>query len=240
LPRELQVYTTFQAAVSATSRSAATAGAFIRFLKTPDAAAVIAAKGMESVPRDRLPPLPAAEMTEAQRQAVADFKAARGVEVTGPFHPLLRSPELMTRTRAMGDYLRYKTVLPPRLSEFVILMTARAWTQQYEWNAHYPIAVKAGLDPQVALAIAEGRRPTTMSSEEAVLFDLCTELHRDHAVSDGTYARAVAIFREQGVVEAIGLSGYYTMLAMVLNTAGTPAVDNGSPLLRPLTERAAP
>jgi 4-carboxymuconolactone decarboxylase len=240
LPRELQVYTTFQAAVSATSSSAATAGAFIRFLKTPDAAAVIAAKGMESVPRDRLPPLLAAEMTEAQRQAVADFKAARGVAVTGPFHPLLRSPELMTRTRAMGDYLRYKTVLPPRLSEFVILMTARAWTQQYEWNAHYPIAVKAGLDPQVALAIAEGRRPTTMSSEEAVLFDLCTELHRDHAVSDGTYARAVAIFREQGVVEAIGLSGYYTMLAMVLNTAGTPAVDNGSPLLRPLTERAAP
>jgi 4-carboxymuconolactone decarboxylase len=240
LPPVLQVYTTFQAAVSATSRSADTARAFIAYLTTPAAAAVITEKGMERVSSDRLPPLQPADLTAAQRQAVADFRSARGAEVTGPFHPLLRSPELMTRTRAMGDYLRYKTTLPPRLSEFVILMTARAWTQQYEWNAHYPIALKAGLEPHVALAIAEGRRPDAMSAEEAALFDLCAELHRDHAVSDATYARAVATFGEQGVVEAIGISGYYTMLAMILNTARTPAVDNGSPLLRPLPKRAAP
>jgi ABC-type molybdate transport system substrate-binding protein len=240
LPASLQVYTTFQAAVSATSKSADTARAFIAYLTTPAAGAVITEKGMERVTGDRLPPLPPAAMTAAQRQAVADFKSARGADLTGPFHPLLRSPELMTRTRAMGDYLRYKTTLPPRLSEFVILMTSRAWTQQYEWNAHYPIAIKAGLNPQVAVAIAEGRRSDQMSAEEAALFDLCTELHRDQSVSDPTYARAVGIFGEQGVVEAIGISGYYTMLAMVLNTARTPAVDNGSPVLGPLLRRQAP
>jgi 4-carboxymuconolactone decarboxylase len=240
LPRQLQVYTTFQAAVSATSSSGAAARAFIRFLTTPASDAVVAAKGMERVPHDRLPPLAAAQMTEAQRQAAADFKAARGEDVSGPFVPLLRSPELMTRTRAIGDYVRFKSALPPRLSEFAILLAARAWTQQYEWNAHYPIALKAGLDPEVALAVAEGRRPARMSSEEAALFDFCMELHRDRAVSDATFARAVATFGEQGVVDAIGISGYYTMLAMVLNTARTPAVDNGSPLLRPLALPTAP
>ena len=187
-----------------------------------------------SLAGDRLPAIPAAQMTPAQQQAVADFKTARGVAVTGPFHPLLRSPELMTRTRAMGDYLRYKSALPPRLSEFVILMTARAWTQQYEWNAHYPIAIKAGLRPEVAQAVAEGRRPVAMAADEAALYDFCQELHRDKSVSDATYSRAVAAFGEQAVVDAIGISGYYTMLAMVLNTARTPAGDSTAPVLRPL------
>lgn len=235
LPPGLQVYTSFQAAVSSTSRSAAAAQAFIAFLASAEAAPVIKAKGMESTaPQDRLPPVPVDQMTAAQQQAVADFKTARGAEVTGPFHPLLRSPELMTRTRAMGDYLRYKSALPPRLSEFVILMTARAWTQQYEWNAHHPIALKAGLSPDTALAVAEGRRPASMQDDEAVLYDFCQELHRDKGVSDATYARAVAKFGEPAVVDAIGISGYYTMLAMVLNTARTPPGQSSAPTLRPL------
>ncbi|OFW40442.1 MAG: 4-carboxy muconolactone decarboxylase [Acidobacteria bacterium RIFCSPLOWO2_12_FULL_67_14b] len=206
------------------------------FLTSASAAAVITAKGMEppSATQDRLPPIPDTQFTAAQKQAAADFKTARGVEITGPFHPLLRSPELMTRTRAMGDYLRYKSALPPRLSEFVILMTARAWTQQYEWNAHYPIALKAGLKPEIALAIAEGRRPAAMADDEAILYDLCQQLHRTQSVSDATYARALATLGEQGVIDTVGISGYYTMLAMVLNTARTPAGDNGSPVLRPL------
>lgn len=244
LPPELQVYTTFQAAVSSTVTSAAAQG-FIAFVTSAASAPVIRAKGME-VPAglsngqgrplagDRLPAIPAAQMTPAQQQAVADFKTARGVAVTGPFHPLLRSPELMTRTRAIGDYLRYKSALPPRLSEFVILMTARAWTQQYEWNAHYPIAIKAGLRPEVAQAVAEGRRPVAMAADEAALYDFCQELHRDKSVSDATYARAVSAFGEQAVVDAVGISGYYTMLAMVLNTARTPAGDSTAPVLRPL------
>ena len=111
---------------------------------------MITKKGMELIPPDRLPPIAAAELTPAQREAVDAFKTARGAEISGPFYPLLRSPELMTRTRAMGDYLRYKSALPPRLSEFVILLTAREWTQQYEWNAHYPIALKAGVKREIA------------------------------------------------------------------------------------------
>ena len=231
LPRDVQVYTTFAAAARPDAPPAARQ--FIELLA--GAAAALKQKvGMDTVSTDRLPPIAEAERTAAQKEAVEAFKAARGVDITGPFHPLLRSPELMTRTRAMGDYLRYKSALTPRLSEFVILMTARELTQQYEWNAHDPIALKAGLKRDVADAIGEGRRPAAMQDDEAALYDLCQELHRNKVVSDATYARAVKIFGEHGVVDAIGISGYYTMLAMVLNTARTPTADNGSPLLRPL------
>jgi hypothetical protein len=143
LPPEVQVYTTFAAAISTGSASTDAGRRFIAFISGPQAADVIRKKGMEVIPPDRLPPIAAAQLTAAQREAVDAFKVARGTEISGPFYPLLRSPELMTRTRAMGDYLRYKSALPPRLSEFVILLTAREWTQQYEWNAHYPIALKA-------------------------------------------------------------------------------------------------
>ena len=234
LPPEVQVYTTFAAAASANTASAEAARKFIAFISGPQAASLITKKGMEPIPPDRLPPIAAAELTAAQREAVDAFRTARGAEISGPFYPLLRSPELMTRTRAMGDYLRYKSALPPRLSEFVILLTAREWTQQYEWNAHYLIAVKAGVKREILDAIAEGRRPAGMSDEETILYEFCQQLHRDKAVSDATYARALKAFGEQGVVDTIGISGYYTLLAMTLNTARTPAGENGSPSLRPI------
>ena len=222
LPAELQVYTTFGTAVSARSPQPDAARSFIAFLTTPAAAAVIKAAGMEPArATDRMPPIPADKMTDAQKKAVDEFKAARGAELTGPFHPLLRSPELMTRTRAMGDYLRYKSVLPPRLSEFVILLTAREWTQQYEWHVHYPIALKAGLDPQVAGAVAEGRRPVGMTEDEALVYDFCLELQRTRSISDQAYGRVLSRFGEQGVIDTIGLVGYYSMLAMVLNGTNT-------------------
>ena len=232
LPSEVQVYTTFAAAARPDAPRAA--GQFIELLAGAEAAIKQKVGMLPAQSSDRLPPIPDAELTAEQREAVAAFREARGASVTGPFFPLLRSPELMTRTRAMGDYLRYKSALPPRLSEFVILMTAREWTQQYEWNAHYPIALKAGLKQELAHAVAEGRRPAAMQDDEAALYDLCQELHRNKSVSDATYARAVKIFGEKGVVDAIGITGYYSMLAMVLNTARTPAGDNGSPLLKPL------
>jgi 4-carboxymuconolactone decarboxylase len=183
--------------------------------------------------QDRMPPIPADKMTDAQRTAVAEFKVARSADISGPFVPLLRSPEVMNRARAMGDYLRYKSTLPPRLSEFVILMTARRWTQQYEWNAHQPLALKGGLNPDIVKAIAEGRRPERMAEDEDVLYTLGDELQRNQSVSDATYARAVAKLGEQGVIDAIGITGYYTMLAMVLNTARTPLPDGTKPALTP-------
>jgi len=234
LPPEVQVYTTFAAAASSTTTLADASRRFIAFISGPQAASVIAKKGMEPIPPDRLPPIAAAQFTPAQKEAVEAFKTARGTEISGPFYPLLRSPELMTRARAMGDYLRYKSALPARLSEFVILVTAREWSQQYEWNAHYPIAVKAGVKREVLDAIAEGRRPSGMTAEETILYDFCQELHHDKAISDATYDRALKAFGEHGIVDAIGISGYYTLLAMTLNTARTPAGESASPILRPI------
>ena len=179
--------------------------------------------------QDRLPPIPAEKMTPEQKKAVADFKAARGAELSGPFYPLLRSPEVMTRARAMGDYLRYNSALPPRLSEFVILLTASQWAQQYEWAIHHPIALKEGVSRETATAIAEGRRPARMTDDEETLYDFCVELQRTHAVSDATYARALARFGERGVVDTVGIVGYYTMLAMTLNTFRTPPPAGATP-----------
>ena len=183
--------------------------------------------------QDRMPPIPPEKMTVAQRAAVAEFKAARAADISGPFIPLLRSPEVMSRARAMGDYLRYKSSLPPRLSEFVILLTARRWTQQYEWNAHQAAALQGGLRADIVSAVAEGRRPEGLADDEEAVYALWDELQTHQSVSDATYARAIAKLGEQGVIDALGITGYYTMLAMVLNTARTPLPSGVTPPLAP-------
>ena len=179
-----------------------------------------------------MPPLSTGELTEPQKQAREDFVAARG-EPTGPWVVLLRSPELMKRTRGLSDYLRFESVLPGWLREFVILLTARQWGQNYEWNAHYPLAIDEGVSPMMARAIAEGRRPEGMVVEEVILYDLFMELQRNHSISDATYERAVERFGEQGVVETVSLIGYYTMISMLLNTARTPLPAGAEPALAP-------
>ncbi len=123
--------------------------------------AVLICAAAPALAQDRMPPIAADKLTEAQKKAIEEFRTARSAEISGPFVPLLRSPEVLGRARAMGDYLRYRSALPPRLSEFVILMTARAWTQNYEWNAHEALARQAGLQVAVIKAIADGRRPDT-------------------------------------------------------------------------------
>jgi 4-carboxymuconolactone decarboxylase len=184
--------------------------------------AALLAVSSTSMAQNRLPAIPAEQMTEAQKKAAAEFTAARGLELSGPFVVLLRSPDLLNRVRAMGDYLRYNSALPPRLSEFVILIVARQWSQGYEWGAHYPSAVKAGIRPDVIDAIAHGRRPERLDQDQQILYDLCSELQRNQNVSDGTYGRAVAAIGERGVIDAVSITGYYTLLAMVLNTSRTP------------------
>src|SRR5438046_7252164 len=134
--------------------------------------------------QDRMPPIPANKLTDAQKKAIEEFRTARSADLSGPFIPLLRSPDVMSRARAMGDYLRFRSVLPPRLSELVILLTAREWTQNYEWNAHEPAARQAGLNEDVIKAIADGRRPEHMAEDEDILYTLCDELRRNHGVSD--------------------------------------------------------
>jgi len=179
-----------------------------------------------SGPADRMPEIPADKMTPEQKKAAEDFFAERKVPIFGPFVPLFRSPEVMQRARAMGDYLRYKSVLPPALNEFAILITARHWSQNYEWAVHQPIAVKAGLKAEITQSVAEGRRPQGMSADEEIIYEFCTELHQNQSVSDATYARVQAKFGEQGIIDLIGVNGYYTFLAMVLNTARTVVPKN--------------
>ena len=182
--------------------------------------------------QDRMPPIPEAEMTEAQLAAVEEFKTVRNrTSVGGPFVPLLRSPEVMSRARNVGDYARYQTALPTRLSEFVILLTARHWTQQYEWYVHAPIAEREGLDRAIIDAVADGRRPIDMAEDEAAVYDFVRELFRNQGVSDPTYARLVDHLGERGVIDTIGIMGYYQLLAMVMNTARTPLPDGVEPPL---------
>jgi 4-carboxymuconolactone decarboxylase len=195
---------------------------------------MVAGMGASGRAQDRMPPIPADRLTDAQKKAIEEFKAARSADISGPFVPLLRSPEVMSRARAMGDYLRFRSSLPPRLSEFVILLTSRRWTQQYEWNAHQPLALKGGLKGDIVDAIAEGRRPDHMAGDEEAVYALWDEVQRTQGASDATYARAVEKVGEQGVIDVLGITGYYTMLAMVMNTARTPLPDGAKPPLAPL------
>jgi 4-carboxymuconolactone decarboxylase len=198
--------------------------------------AAIAGAAAPSGAQDRMPPIASDQLTDAQKKAIDAYKGDRGVDISGPFVPLLRSPELMVRVSAVGSYLRYKSALPARLSEFVILLAARRWTQQYEWNAHQPLAIRGGLRAEVAQAIADARRPQQMAADEEALYTLVEEVQRNQGVADATYARAVAAVGEQGVVDAIGITGYYSMLAMVMNTTRTPLPPGVTPPLAPLAK----
>ena len=200
-------------------------------------AAAFSASSGSAAAQDRMPPIPADKLTEAQKKAIEEFKAARSVEISGPFVAMLRSPEVMTRARAMGDYLRFRSSLPPRLSEFVILMTARRWTQQYEWNAHAPLAIKGGLKESIVKAVADGRKPEGLAEDEEIVYALFDEIQKNQTIADATYARAVAKIGEQGIIDVMGITGYYTMLAMVMNTARTPLPNGAKPQLTPLATR---
>ncbi len=188
---------------------------------------------MTAAAQDRMPPIPADKMTEAQKKAAAELAAGPRGAFRGPFVPLVRSPELMSRVQKVGEYLRYSNSLPQKLVEMTVLMTARRWTQQFEWNAHYPLALKAGLKKDVAEAIAEGRHPAGMAEDEEIAYNFTTELNQNGSVSDPTYARAVSTFKEQGVIDLIAVNGYYSLLGMVMGVARTPLAPGDTPMLKP-------
>ena len=169
----------------------------------------------------RMPVIPDAQLTEAQRKAVAEIVAGPRKALVGPFIPLMRSPDFMDRLQKTGEYLRFGSVFEPRLSELAILITARSWSQNFEWHHHRPIAEKAGLRHSVIDAIAEGRRPDAMAIDEATIYDFLDELARTKTVSQPTYSRTATMFGEKGVIDLIGIHGYYSLLAMVLNVTHT-------------------
>lgn len=181
---------------------------------------------------DRMPPLKEEQLTEEQKEAAADIAAGPRGEVKGPYWPILRSPGYMRVMEKVGEYFRFRVGLNKRLCEMTALIGARAWTQQFEWNAHYPVALRAGVKPEIADAIGEGRRPRGMAADEELLYDFVNELMTNKSVCDDTYARAKELFGERGIIDIIGCLGYYSTLAMVMNVARSTLSD-GRPL--PLT-----
>ncbi len=171
---------------------------------------------------DRMPPLAESAMNDAQRKAAAALIAGPRKGVFGPFIPLMRSPDLMDRIQRVGEYLRFNSSIPPKLNEFAMLIVARHVTNQFEWVVHHPLAIKAGVARETVEAVGEGRRPSSMAPDEASIHDFCVELLVHHGVSDATYASARERFGEQGLIDLVGLVGYFLGVCLVMNVAHTP------------------
>ena len=167
----------------------------------------------------RLPPLTLEAMTQEQRKVAEAIMAGPRKGLRGPFNAWLRSPEFADRMQRVGEYLRFNSSLDQRLNEMAILMTAAHWRSPFEWYAHAPLAIKAGLAPETAAAIAAGQRPQGMQADEAVIWEFCTQLRETRTVDDTIYAAAVAAFGERGVIDLIAVSGYYDAVSMTLNVA---------------------
>jgi 4-carboxymuconolactone decarboxylase len=180
---------------------------------------------------DRMPPIAADKWTEAQKKAAEEITSGPRKELVGPFIPLLRSPEFMSRLQKVGEYLRFNTKLGSNISEFIILLIARQWTQQFEWYSHESLAIKAGIKEETIKAIAEGQRPAAMTPDENIIYDYITELRLHQSVSDPIYAQVVNRFGEQGVIDITGLCGYYTLLGMLMNVTRTPLPPGKTPPL---------
>ena len=173
--------------------------------------------------QDRMPMIPADKQTKEQKQAVADYKDIRKVDLDGPpWSVLLRVPDLVIPSLQLRIHNQFRSVLSPKLTEFAIIIAARNWNNRYEWDSHSQAALKAGVNASIVAAVADGRRPEQMTEEEVILYDFCTELLHNQSLSDRTYTRGVAKFGEPGVIEAASLVGYYTYLAIVMNAAHTP------------------
>ena len=186
--------------------------------------------------QDRMPMIPADKQTKEQKQAVADYKNIRKVDLDGPpWSVLLRVPDLVVPSLQLRLHNQFHSVLSPKLTEFAIIIAARNWANHYEWDGHSEAALKAGLSSAIVTAVADRRRPEQMTEHEAILYDFCTELLHNQSVSDRTYNRGVAMFGEPGVIEAASLVGYYTYLAIVMNAAHTqtPFVEKPAAALVP-------
>lgn len=208
----------------------------IAVMATTIMAAAMATPFASRAEQARFPPLRPEQLTPEQK-AWADSIAQppRNAKFTSaPYRAYIRNPTLAPKLQALSDYVRWNSSLPARLSEFAILITSRQWNQQYEWAAHYPLAIKGGLDPKVAAGLALGQRPDGMRDDEAALYDLAIDLYRDRNVSDATYAAAMEKLGEHGIMDAIAVMGYYDLVAMTLTTIRAERGNSDVPPLPPL------
>lgn len=180
----------------------------------------------------RFPKLTPEQMTPAQREVAAEISAGPRGEVRGPFLALLHNPELARRLQRLGEHLRWEGKLPPRLKELAVLVTARRWTCQHEWVMHSKLALAGGVTRETVDAIAANVEPKGLSAEEKAVYDFCREVHASGRAADASFAAIEKRFGLDGALELIALNGYYTLMAMVLNTAGLPLPGNAEPPLK--------
>ena len=164
------------------------------------------------------------------RGAIKNSAAAKPGPLGGPFNVLLRRPDIGNIIQSLGAAIRFRSSIPSKLNELAIITTARHWDAHYEWQAHHRLALDAGLDPVIGEDIAQGRRPSKMSEDEAIVYDFSRELHETHGLSDATYKRALDRFDERGVMDLIAVNGYYGLISMVLNVDRTPLPEGAKPL----------
>jgi len=179
-------------------------------------------------------PKPSMEQLNPEQQAVAaEVMKQSSAGLGGPYGMLIKSPELLKRYLLMTEYLRQKTSLPHRLNEMAILLEARIWDAQYEWWAHEPLARKAGLSDAIITDIRNARRPASMQQDEAIVYDVVTELLNKRQLSDDTFGKARQILGEQQVVDLVAVTGFYVMVSAVI-IAGRVAIPDGGPAPMPV------
>jgi 4-carboxymuconolactone decarboxylase len=171
-------------------------------------------------PAPRLPPLNEENMTALQRALLDGLRSGprgKSIRIAGPFTAFLHAPTFGDLAQKLGAHCRYNTVIPPRLSEFAILCTARLWRAQYEWYAHEPMAEKAGIAQTTIRDLRAGRVPKRAKKDERAIFDFIQELYKKRRVSDRTYARVRSFLDDGAIVELVGILGYYALISMTLN-----------------------
>ena len=183
---------------------------------------------------DRFPPLTYDRMTPEQKALTDHILAGERGTMNGPFNVLLRSPEMGDLAQKFGAYMRFHSSLPRRLNELAIIMTARSWSSQFEWYAHRRYALEAGVSAGIVDAVAAGKRPSGMQPDEAAVYNFCQEFLTARNVSDATFQAAVARLGERGVVDLIGVMGYYHLVSMLLNVDRYPLPEGAKPELKPI------
>jgi 4-carboxymuconolactone decarboxylase len=196
--------------------------AFAAFLLSAGAGLVAHQTRTLDLRGDRFRPLTWEQLTPEQKTMVNDLLSGSRTSLGGPFNALLRSPETGNLAQKLGDHLRFHSSVPAKLNEMAILLTARAWLAQYEFVAHKPLAISAGLPATVVDDIQAGRRPSKMGPDETVVYDFSTELREKKRVSDATFQSAVKLLGEKGVMDLTTLMGYYDLVSMVLNVDRYP------------------
>jgi 4-carboxymuconolactone decarboxylase len=183
---------------------------------------------------NRFAPLTWQQMSDAQKTMTRHVLDGPRTAMSGPFNVMLRSPVMGDLAQDLGAQVRFNSTLPPALREMAILIAARHWTAQYEWQAHKALALDAGLDPAIVTAIAAGEPPRSMQPAEAALYRFCSELLESKHVGDETFAAAKGAFGEQGVTEIMFTLGYYSMVSMMLNVDEHPLPPGVEAELKPL------